>query len=482
MLGLLCHVIVLNVENHMLPQLSLSRNFCGVVCGLCSELLERRAMRDVDRRVISPRRLSWEERIDMSRSKVLRNFWIPWVATIVLGCFSDAVAQVRYHVEDLGTLEDGFFGCTMGVNNHGLTETQYGLLEAGKLVKGRVAINFDGFTFPIPTLGGTNNWDNPFGGEVNDRGEAVGYSETDVLDPNGEDVCGFGTHLTCRAFLWRKGHVSALPTLGGNNAQASAINNRGQITGFAETAVSDSSCSASSPSKIHLPVIWEDGKARALRTVGGDPDGEANAINDQGQAVGSSGNCGGGLYAVLWGKNGTASQLLDYGTFALAFGINDRGQIVGLVGSPDSPGFSVALWQNSAITNLGTLGDFAAIGSGINNKGQVVGSTLDSSFNWVHAFIWQDGVMTALSTLFPEESNLFPTMANQINERGQIVGMGTVLSGPHEGETHAFLATPVDERIDKSIADVAPTHPKSNSPANAGKKFLQRFARGRFEQ
>jgi hypothetical protein len=62
MLGLLCHVIVVNVENHMLPQLSLSRNFCGVVCGLCSELLERRAMRDVDRRVFSPRRLSWEER------------------------------------------------------------------------------------------------------------------------------------------------------------------------------------------------------------------------------------------------------------------------------------------------------------------------------------------------------------------------------------------------------------------------------------
>jgi hypothetical protein len=61
-------------------------------------------------------------------------------------------------------------------------------------------------------------------------------------------------------------------------------------------------------------------------------------------------------------------------------------------------------------------------------------------------------------------------------------GMATVLSGPHEGDTHAFLATPVDERIDKSIADVAPTHPKSNFPANVRKQLLQRFARGRFEQ
>ena len=420
----------------------------------------------------------------MSARKWLRNFSIAWVMTIVLGGFSDAVAQVRYHVEDLGTLEEGFFGCTMGVNNHGLTQTQYGLLEAGKLVKGRVAINFDGFTFPIPTLGGQNNWDNPFGGEVNDRGEVVGYSETDVLDPNGEDVCGFGTHLTCRAFLWRKGQMSALPTLGGNNAQASAMNNRGQITGFAENGTVDSSCPANATNnRIQLPVIWEDGKARALPTLIGDTDGEANAINDLGQAVGNTGTCGGATnHAVSW-ENGAASQLFDYGTFALAFGINNQGQIVGMVGSPDTPTFYAALWQNGAITNLHTLpGDFAAIASGINNRGQVVGSTLDSSFNWSHAFIWQDGVMTDLGTMFPSTANLLPTMANQINERGQIVGMATVLSGPHEGETHAFLATPVEEREGRSVADVAPEHPKSNSSTIVGKPLLQKLGRGRFDQ
>jgi len=152
-----------------------------------------------------------------------------------------------------------------------------------------------------------------------------------------------------------------------------------------------------------------------------------------------------------------------------------------MVGSPDTPTFYAALWQNGAITNLHTLpGDFAAIASGINNHGQVLGSTLDSSFNWAHAFIWQDGVMTDLGTRFPASSNLLPTMANQINERGQIVGMGTVLSGPHTGETHAFLATPIDERIDKSIADVATTQPKL--PANVGRQVLRKLGRGRFEQ
>ena len=365
----------------------------------------------------------------------------------------------------------------MGLNNHGWTETQYGLLNAsGKLEKGRVAINVDGFTLDLGTLGGPNSWDNPFGGEINDRVEAVGYSETSVPDPDGEDVCGFGTHLTCRPFLWRDGQMSALPMLGGNNGQASAMNNRGQITGFAETTASDSSCPASSPSKTDSPVIWEDGKARALLTVGSDPDGEANAINDQGQAVGYSGTCTAALHAVLWEKNGTAFPLPDLGTGGFAFGINNRGQIVGDVASPDGTTFYAALWRNGAITNLRTLpGDFAAIASGINNQGQVVGSTLDASFNWSHAFIWQDDVMTDLNRLFPADSNLFATMANQINERGQIVGMATVLGGPHAGETHAFLATPANQSMGKSVAEVAPTHPNSNLPANVGNQHLQRF-------
>src|SRR5262250_958577 len=245
---------------------------------------------------------------DMSALKLrrLRNFWIVSVTTIVLGCFSNAFAQQSYRVEDLGTLHDGFFGCTMGINNRGWTETQYGLLESGKLVKGRIGINVDGFTLDIGTLGGHNSWDNPFGGEINDRGEAVGYSETSVVDPDGEDVCGFGTKLTCRPFLWREGQMSALPVLDGNNGQATAMNNRGQITGFAETTAPDSTCT--SPSHTMLPVLWEKGQPHPLPTVGSDPDGAANAINDRGQVVGYSGTCTAGLHAVLW-EDDNASPL-----------------------------------------------------------------------------------------------------------------------------------------------------------------------------
>ena len=197
-----------------------------------------------------------------------------------------------------------------------------------------------------------------------------------------------------------------------------------------------------------------------------------------------SGTCTTAIHAVLWG-NGTAFPLpnLGHARSNIAYGINDQGQIVGRVRSPDGTAFSAALWQNGAITNLGTLpGDFAALATGINNQGQVVGSTLDSGFNWSHGFIWQDGVMTDLNTLFPASSNLFVTMANKINERGQISGMATVPSEPDAGNIHAFLATPVNASIGTSVADVARTHPKSNSPANVGNQLLQRFGLGRSER
>jgi probable HAF family extracellular repeat protein len=185
----------------------------------------------------------------------------------------------------------------------------------------------------------------------------------------------------------------------------------------------------------------------------------------------------------LW-ENGTASPLPDLGIAgaSIAFGINHRGQIAGQVASSDGTTVHAALWQNGAITDLGTLpGDFGAFASGINNQGQVVGSTFDSEFNWAHGFIWQNGVMTDLNTLFPATSNLYVLMANKINERGQISGMALVLSGPNAGkEIHAFLATPVNASIALSVAQVAPTHLKSNLPANLRNQLLPRFILGRF--
>ncbi|MBV9296059.1 MAG: DUF3466 family protein [Acidobacteriaceae bacterium] len=431
----------------------------------------------------------------MSRFRQLRNFCIPCVATIALGGFSNAFAQRSYKITDLGinNSKDNF-SMAMGLNNQGWALNMDGTVKPPEasthttVSRGRAVIGFYGFNIDLGTLGkpDANSWIN-WGG-INERVEAVGMSETADPDPNGEDVCGFGTHLTCVPFIWRDGHMSALPTLGGNNGQASAINNRGEVAGFAEDGAVDSTCPAGTTNnRIDLPALWKRGHVEALPLVDNDPDGVAFGIGDRGQALGYSGNCYAATHAVMW-KDNTAFVLQDLGGIYsnVAYAISNRGQIVGQVSSADNTTGYAAVWQDGAegaVTNLGVLpGDFAAFATGINNRGQVVGSTFDSSGDWSHGFIWQDNVMTDLNTLIPADSNLFIINASNINERGQISGMATVLSGPHTGEIRAILLTPAHERCDLSMADFARTHPSSILRANVCHHSSQRFGPGGFHR
>jgi uncharacterized membrane protein len=77
----------------------------------------------------------------------------------------------------------------------------------------------------------------------------VGISQTAEIDPLDEDwSCEAGgflpnaTNLICRGFWWEKRTMHELPTLGGNHGFATGVNSRGQIVGWAETAVHDPTC------------------------------------------------------------------------------------------------------------------------------------------------------------------------------------------------------------------------------------------------
>ncbi len=422
----------------------------------------------------------------MSTLRQLRNFWIPWVTTIVLACFSNAVAQARYKVQDLGVQHPDNLGMAMGLNNHGWALNMEQLLDpfsislSAHLVQGTDSISIGELKLELGTLGGPNssiNWNG-----INDPGEAVGMSETSAPDPNGEDICGFGTHLTCLPFLWQNGVMSALPTVGGNNGQASAINNRGQVVGYAENGAVDSTCPpGTTNNRVDLPVLWNKGKAHPLPTIGSDPDGVAYGINNQGQAVGYSGTCTAANYAVVW-ENGTATPLPDLGDpGAIAYAINSHGQIVGQAVNSDGTPLA-ALWHNNTVTALGGLlpGDIATFATSINNRGEVVGSAFNSNSgaSWSHGLLWRNGVMTDLNTVFPASSHLYVISASNINERGQIAGMAVEMAGPHAGNiVHAFLATPVDEDLGESVADVVLTPPTINLPAaNVGRQLSPRSA------
>ena len=329
----------------------------------------------------------------------------------------------------------------------------------------------------LGTLGGPNSW----GNVINNSGAVTGYAETSNADPFAENYCFFGTDRACRGFVWQKGFMSPLSTLGGNNSYAVGINNQGQVAGNAETSVPDSTCAA--PEVLqYRPVIWTKGEIQELPTLAGDPDGFADAINDHDQAVGASGTCADPLlHALLW-QEGTVTDLGNLGGTDgnVAHGINELSQVVGRAELADNASFHAFLWQG-VMTDLGTLpGDFASVAVAINNKSQVVGTSFDIGFNG-RAFLWQSGVMFDLNSLIPADSALFLLEPGAINSRGQIVGFAVLKSS---GEVHAFLANPSKDRSDEEgAASVGSANAgekvKFAVPENVRKIFRERLVRGR---
>jgi probable HAF family extracellular repeat protein len=300
-----------------------------------------------------------------------------------------------------------------------------------------------------PGLGGPNS----VGLAVNERGQAVGESQTSV--PDTEDFCGFNARglpastTACLPFLWQNGSMTKLRTLGGANGVANAIDNRGRVAGFAENNTRDQGC----PVLQYKPVVWDNGAIHELPTYPGDPDGAAFGINDNGQVVGVSGPCAPfnpdlGLYlldshALLWedGKLTDLGNLGGDGRFGgnHACAINNMGQVVGHSDLTGDTTFHAYVWsRETGMRDLGTLpGDFASVALGISDRGEVVGASLDVMFN-LRASLWQNGATTDLNTLIPVNSGLNLLVAESVNSRGEITGLAVNSAG----DLHGFLATP----------------------------------------
>jgi probable HAF family extracellular repeat protein len=322
----------------------------------------------------------------------------------------------------------------------------------------------------LGTLGGPNSITSfsPF----SDRGEIGGAAETPVPDPNGEDACFFGTQLTCRPVVWHDGTITELPTLGGNNGAANQVNNRGQVAGTAENSVLLPPCLQG----LALPVIWENSGIVQLPLFPGDQAGVALAINDKGRAVGFTATCTGG-HALIW-EDGTATNLGSLGgTFASAAAINNQDQVVGSSNLAGDTTFHAFLWQDGVMTDLGTLPDHSLSAAfGINSKGQIVGQSCSDGEVDCRAFLWQDGVMTDLNDLIPADSPLFLFEPVSINSRGQIAGaaLDTITL-----ETRAFLATPTSDGAGGAAVTKTPTSRSTASLPENIPKQLNRGARNR---
>jgi probable HAF family extracellular repeat protein len=385
----------------------------------------------------------------------------------------------------------------------------------------------DGKIEDLGSLGGNQNlafW-------INNHGQVVGWGSNNIPDPFSMiDSLFFGTAngTQTRAFLWEQGKIRDLGTLGGDDAVAGFINERGEVAGTSYTSTIPNPIMGVPPAD---PFLWEpptaqfpEGRMIDLGGFGG-ANGFSNALNNRGQVIGGSSiasnpgacfflNFFPGCHPFLWDHG----KLLDLNTSTIggnplsADWFNDAGEIVGYAEFPTPGGavFDAYLWRNGVATDLGHFsGDCGSRAWGINARGQVVGNsdffcdvdlTIFPEGFPHHAFLWENGDLVDLNSLIPRGSSLelvgigplSDVEVPNINDRGEIVGVGVPPGCDLQDFQfcgHAFLLIPCDEGhpdvegCDYGLVDAAPAvqrRAEVSQSQRIHKALLQRLGTRRF--
>jgi probable HAF family extracellular repeat protein len=334
----------------------------------------------------------------------------------------------------------------------------------------------------ITDLGTLDGGYDSFATAVNNSGQVAGGALNLVSDPFCLFAPGFCVTQT-RAFLWREGVMHDLGTLGGPDAIANFVNERGQAAGSSYTSYAPNSDNGTCPPGVPTqdPFFWEKGQMIDVGTLGGTC-GLPLAFNNRGQLAGQSSLAGNlTFHPFIWSKS---QGIRDLGTLGGDTGttewISDAGEVLG---KADLPGpqpqtHDAVLWKGDSITDLGTLpGDSCSLAYQINSRGQIVGTSEPLSFcpgpctvncAGVHAFLWENGgPMVNLNDLIAPGSSLQLTYAVAINNRGEIAGYGVPpgCSLADYGTCgHAYVLIPCSEG-DAACGDSAAKPLANTSPA-----------------
>jgi probable HAF family extracellular repeat protein len=303
--------------------------------------------------------------------------------------FPAAGQAPEYDVTDLGTL-GGESANALGINNAGQVVGEAELPSGLR----RPYIWQAGLMLDLGTIG-----DGRIGSAwtINEQGQAVGFSESEA----------FGDWHAC---LWAGAEPQDLGTLGGAESEAYGIDEQTRIVGRSNPAMSLSDHG----------FVWQGGTMTDLGTLGG-TNSLAFAINESGKIVGRS-FTDSAERAFLW----EAGEMTDLGTLggdhSQAWDLNDSDQVVGRAQTAALVGHAF-LWQAGTMNDLAETADpRSSTATAINELGHVVGDVADVTTQF--AFLWRDGTMHDLNTLIPAGSDWTLLRANDINDRGQIVGYG----------------------------------------------------------
>lgn len=285
--------------------------------------------------------------------------------------------------------------------------------------------------------------------------DAGGYAVTELLSTAGNannfslrDVNNAGVVLgvdssssTSVAFVWQAGVRTDLPRLPNfdnyRGSVARGINDSGQVVGnTGDTAVvwSPTSGGGYQVTPLGVDLGW---------TIGS---GDGTAINSAGvglmSQVYNSYRTG---YSTGVGYTSIIPEMSGYTPVGTA--INDASTVVGYGACVSSWCNRPFVWQGAEVSFLPAISSgvgTAAVPHALNEHGQVVGEMYYAGYD-LRAVLWEQGAsgwgLTDLNTLLPQLHSSFYQLAvaTDVNESGQILGMGSVAG---DWRPHAFLLTP----------------------------------------
>jgi probable HAF family extracellular repeat protein len=363
------------------------------------------------------------------------------------GCFAThAFRWERGVTTDLGALPGGESSFGGGINSRG---TIIGLANVFDpttgLLRGDAALWVRGQISDLGTLGG------PFAAPnaINGREQIVGGGLNTIPDPfGGPPFLGGGTTQT-RALLWQNGTMLDIGTLGGNDAFAITVNERGQIAGNSYT---NTVPNPETGIPTVNPFFRDNGHMVDIGGLGG-KFATTSWMNNRGQIAGTSDLAGDQTsHPFLW-QNGSHPR--DLGTLGgdngSAAWINDGGHVAGEADLAADGIHHAFLWKNGVMQDLKPAGNAPCSNAfSLNSSDQVVGNSTDCHGTGLGATLWDRGSIVDLNSFVPPGSGIFLRECVFINDQGEIAVVGSL-----SGNDHAFVLVPdgnCDEDCEAKIA------------------------------
>jgi probable HAF family extracellular repeat protein len=249
----------------------------------------------------------------------------------------------------------------------------------------------DGVMSELPTLGGYNG----YAAGVNNKGQVVGWAENTVHDPTCNNAPPANQVLQFKAVIWgpKLNQLTQLPPLAPDpDSAATAINDKSQVVG-----ISGLCSNAVGGASAEHALLWENGMPTDLGNIGGKAWNTPVAINNQGEIAGfanTSGDENAALSptAFIWTKAAGMQAIPPVGTDTndIAFDLNNKGQVVGL--SIGAGGDRAFLYQKGQMSDLNGLvvqptSLYLNIAQGINDAGEISGTATDTSTGLAVGFL-----------------------------------------------------------------------------------------------